>query len=214
MGAQNGRKQPLHPREMHRNTRKAALLCPSVLASALLVAGLSTGCGDRPPPCNPEGEGNGTVGPTLPPVFGPGGPGTPPDRDAPETNSDAPDTNSDAPETYSTNAEGNVCLCSPYQIGCSATPAAPKSCEKACQAGYARYDLYCQNGAPDALRSKCGNAAKLGLSTCLDTPRDRGCDSPCVNLQLMFQPFCRDHARNDACWSASNKGYGECKAKG
>lgn len=142
------------------------------------------------------------------------GPGTPPDRDAPETNSDAPDTNSDAPETYSTNAEGNVCLCSPYQIGCSATPAAPKSCEKACQAGYARYDLYCQNGAPDALRSKCGNAAKLGLSTCLDTPRDRGCDSPCVNLQLMFQPFCRDHARNDACWSASNKGYGECKAKG
>src|SRR5512132_2693238 len=138
MGAQNGRTQPLHPREMHRITKKAALLRPSVLAGALLVAGLSTGCGDRPPPCNPEGESNGTVGPTTPPVVGPGGPGTPPDRDAPEASSDAP-------ETYSTNAAGDVCLCSPYQSGCSATPAAPKSCEKACQAGYARYDLYCQN---------------------------------------------------------------------
>jgi hypothetical protein len=206
---------------MHKITKKAAPLCPSVLAGALLVAGLSTGCEDRPPPCNPEGEGNGTVGPTPPPVFGPGGPGTPPDRDAPETNSDAPETNSDAPETYSdapetysTNAAGDVCVCSPYQSGCSATPAAPKSCEKACKAGYARFDQYCQNEAPDALRSRCEQSAQQALYSCSNSRPDKGCDGPCTNLQLVFQPFCRDYAKNDACWSASNKGYGECKAKG
>jgi hypothetical protein len=31
---------------MNQITKRAALLCPSVLAGALLVAGLSTGCGD------------------------------------------------------------------------------------------------------------------------------------------------------------------------
>jgi hypothetical protein len=191
---------------MNQITRKVALLRPSALAGALLVAGLSMGCDDRPPPCNPEGAGNyGVTEP--PPVFGPGGPGTPPDGDTPATNSDTPDT-------YSTNGAGDVCICSPYQSGCTATPAAPKSCDNACQAGYARYDLYCQNEAPDALRSKCEKAAKLGLSTCLNTPRDKGCDGPCSNLQLTFEPFCRDHAKDSACWSASNQGYGACKAKG
>ena len=199
---------------MHRITKKAALLCPSVLAGALVVAGLLTGCEDRPPPCNPEGEGNGTVGPTTPPVFGPGGPGTPPDRDAPETNSDAPEKYSDAPEKYSTNAAGDVCLCSPYQTGCSATPSAPKSCDNACKAGYARFDRYCQNEVSDPLRSKCEKSAQQALYSCLNTPRDRMCDSPCTNLQLVFEPFCRDYAKDQACWSASNEGYGACKAKG
>ena len=85
---------------------------------------------------------------------------------------------------------------------------------KAYQAGYARYDHYCQNEAPDALRSKCEKAAKLGLSTCLNTTRDKGCESPCSNLQLTFQTFCRDYGKSDACWSASNEGYAACKAKG
>ena len=207
MDAQNGRSHPLHPRGMNQITRKAARLCPSVLAGALLVAGMSAGCGDRPPPCNPDGEGNGTIGPTPPPVFGPGGPGTPPDRDAPETNSDTP-------ETYSTNAEGDVCLCSPYQSGCSATPAAPKSCDNACKAGYARYDQYCQNEAPDALRSKCEQSAQQALSSCLNSRRDTGCDGPCANLQLVFEPFCRDYAKNEPCWKASNAGLAACRAKG
>jgi hypothetical protein len=190
---------------MNQLTRKAARLCPSLLASALLAAGMSAGCGDRPPPCNPEGEGNGGVV-EPPPVFGPGGPGSPPDH--------AQDANSDAPETYGTNAAGDVCICSPYQIGCSATPAAPKSCDNACKAGYARYDQYCQNEVSDPLRSKCEKSAQQALSSCVNSRRDKGCDTPCTNLQLVFQPFCRDHANNDACWSASNKGYGECKAKG
>ena len=191
---------------MNPTTRKAALLCPSMLAGALLVAGLSTGCGDRPPPCNPEGAGNGGVV-EPPPVFGPGGPGTPPDGEAPETNSDTPDT-------YSTNAAGDVCICSPYQRGCSATPSAPKSCDNACKAGYARFDQYCQNEAPDALRSKCEQAAQQALYSCINSRRDRGCDTPCANLQLVFQTFCRDSAKDQACWSASNEGYGACKAKG
>ena len=190
---------------MNQITRKAARLCPSLLAGALLAAGMSAGCGDRPPPCNPEGEGNGGVV-EPPPVFGPGGPGSPPDH--------AQDANSDAPDTYGTNAAGDVCICSPHQIGCSDTPAAPKSCDNACKAGYARYDQYCQNEAPDALRSKCEQSAQQALSSCVNSRRDKGCDTPCTNLQLVFQPFCRDHANNDACWSASNKGYGECKAKG
>jgi hypothetical protein len=178
MGAQNRRTHPLHPRGMNQITKKAALLFPSVLAGALVVAGLSTGCGDRPPPCNPEGEGNGGV--VEPPkVFGPGGPGTPPDGDAPETSSDTPDT-------YSTNAAGDVCICSPYQTGCSATPAAPKSCDNACKAGYGRFDIYCQGEAPDALRSKCEQSAQQALSSCVNTPRDKGCDGPCANLQLVF----------------------------
>jgi hypothetical protein len=204
---------------MNQITRKAALLCPSVLAGALLVAGVSTGCGDRPPPCNPEGQGN--VGVTEPPpVFGPGGPGTPPDGDTPETNSDTPpdgdatETNSDTPDTYSTNAAGDVCICSPHQIGCTATPAAPKSCENACKAGYARYDLYCQNEAPDALRSKCEKSAQQALSSCINSRREKGCYGPCANLQLVFQPFCRDWDKRQACWSASNEGNAACLAKG
>jgi hypothetical protein len=191
---------------MNQITRKAALLCPSVLAGALLLAGFATGCGDRPPPCNPEGEGNGGVT-EPPPVFGPGGPGTPPDGDAPETNSDTPDT-------YSTNAAGDVCICSPYQTGCSATPAAPKSCDNACKAGYARFEIYCQGEAPDALRSKCEKSAQQALSSCVNTPRDKGCDGPCTNLQLVFQPFCRDWDKRQACWSASNEGNAACLAKG
>jgi hypothetical protein len=191
---------------MHKITRKAALLCPSVLAGALLAAGLSTGCEDRPPPCNPEGPGNGGVT-EPPPVFGPGGPGSPPDGDAPEANSDAPDT-------YGTNAAGDVCICSPHQIGCSDTPAAPKSCDNACKAGYARYDQYCQNEAPDALRSKCEQSAQQALSSCINSRRDKRCDGPCTNLQLVFQPFCRDWAKDQACWSASNEGNAACLAKG
>ena len=206
MGAQNGRAHPLHPKGMHKIIRKTALFCPSVLAGALLLAVVVPGCGDRPPPCNPEGAGNGGVT-EPPPVFGPGGPGSPPDRDAPETNSDTP-------ETYSTNAEGDVCICSPHQIGCSDTPAAPKSCDNACKAGYARYDRYCQNEAPDALRSKCEQSAQQALSSCLNSRRDKGCDGPCANLQLVFQPFCRDWAKVQSCWSASNEGLAACLAKG
>jgi hypothetical protein len=196
---------------MHMHTEKTAFLCSSVLAGALLLAALVPGCSDRPPPCNPEGATNGGVS-EPPPVFGPGGPGSPPDK-AQDENGDAPE-NSDAPETYSTNAAGDVCSCSPYQTGCSPTPAAPKSCEKACNAGYARYDLYCQNQAPDALRPQCEKQAQLALQTCLGTPRDRQCDSACTNLELTFDWFCRDYAKSEACWSTSNKGYGECKAKG
>jgi len=191
---------------MNKITKKVAPLCPSMLAGALLVAGLSTGCGDRPPPCNPEGAGNGGVT-EPPPVFGPGGPGSPPDGDAPEGDSDAPDT-------YGTNSAGVVCICSPHQIGCSDTPAAPKSCDKACNAGYARYDRYCQNEAPDAFRSKCEQSAKEALTSCLYSRRDKGCDTPCTNLQLVFQPFCRDWAKDQACWSASNEGHAACLAKG
>jgi hypothetical protein len=192
---------------MNKVTRKVVLLCPSVLAGALVVAGLSAGCGDRPPSCNPEGDGNGTVGPTQPPVFGPGGPGSPPDGDALETDSDTPDT-------YSTNAAGEVCLCSPYQTGCSSTPAAPKSCDDACKAGYARYDLYCQNEASDPLRSKCEQSAQQALYSCVNSRRDKGCYGPCANLQLVFQTFCRDWAKDQACWSVSNDGNAACVAKG
>jgi hypothetical protein len=193
---------------MNKITKEAARLCPSVLAGALLVAGLVPGCSDRPPPCNPEGAGNGGVT-EPPPVFGPGGPGSPPDK-AQDENGDAPE---DAPDTYSTNAAGDVCICSPYQTGCSTTPEV-KSCAKACNAGYARYHIYCQGEAPDGLRDKCEADAKRGLSSCLDTRRDKGCEGPCANLQLTFQTFCRDYANNDPCWSASNEGYGTCLSKG
>lgn len=96
---------------MNQITRKAALLCPPALAGALLVAGLSTGCGGRLPPCNPEGEGN-------------------------------------------------------------------------------------------------------GGSLCLDSRREQGGHGPCANLQLVFQSFCRDWAKDQACWSASNEGNAGCLAKG
>lgn len=77
----------------------------------IFVAALSLfACGDRYPPCAPEGNGPGTIyGPTPSPLPGPGGPNEPPDW-------------ADAPPTYSKNEDGEVCTCGPYQIGCTTDP--------------------------------------------------------------------------------------------
>ena len=67
-------------------------------------------CSSDPPPCHLDGDPVGTVyGPTPTPLPGPGGPGSPPDH-------------GDAPEKYSKNEEGQVCRCSPYQMGCTTDP--------------------------------------------------------------------------------------------
>jgi hypothetical protein len=197
------------------------------IAVALILAGLSAGCGDRPPPCHPEGESGGTVaGPTQTPPWGPGGPGDPPDP-------------GDAPDTYSKNAAGQVCLCSPYQSGCttnpsgtsgsegsasgspspssSSVPSAPKSCVKACNAGYARFSQYCQN--PDwvegPIRKKCAQFADDALTACLGQTPDKGCEVPCENIRLTFERFCRVYATNkEPCWRNSTEAHAACMAKG
>jgi hypothetical protein len=176
------------------------------VAVAPIVAGLCAGCDDRPPPCHPDGEGNGTIaGPTPTPPWGPGGPGDPPDR-------------ADAPDMYSTNAEGEVCLCSPYQSGCTPEPIESKSCVRACNAGRARFSLYCQNPdlVEDPLSNTCEDLADQGLSACLKTRPTRGtCEDPCEELTMRMEKFCREHAtKKGACWENSNQVRAACRAQG
>lgn len=176
------------------------------IAVALIVAGLCAGCDDRPPPCHPEGEGHGTIaGPTPTPTWGPGGPGDPPDG-------------ADAPDMYSTNAEGEVCLCSPYQIGCTPEPIESKSCVRACNAGRARFSLYCQNPdlVEDPLSDTCEDLADQGLGACLKMRPTRGtCEDPCEELMKRMEKFCREHStKKGACWENSNQVRAACRAMG
>jgi hypothetical protein len=193
----------------------------------VLFVGSVLGCDDRPPPCHPEGNGPGTVvGPTPTPPWGPGGPGDPPDY-------------SDPPETYSKNDEGEVCLCSPYQSGCttdpdgtageeggsaapsdetgSVSPSAPRKCEAACRAGHARFSLYCQNPdlVPPEIRGTCERNAEIAAGNCRSMRPDRGCDSPCSVLHAVFEMFCRDHAPQEKkrnCWATAPLVDDACRA--
>jgi hypothetical protein len=119
---------------------------------------------------------------------------------------------------YSTNAEGEVCLCSPHQIGCTSEPIESKSCVRACNAGRARFSIYCQNPdlVEDPLSNTCEDLADQGLGACLKTRPIRGtCEEPCEELMKRMENFCREHATNKgACWENSNQVRAACRAKG
>jgi hypothetical protein len=98
-----------------------------------------------------------------------------------------------------------------------ATP--PKDCNASCKAGYAVLSRYCQNpdSVPGSKRKTCEQSASAALDSCLRTKPDTGCDSPCENLQLVFQPFCRDPALNkkqkEQCWNRTSEARAACLAK-
>lgn len=77
----------------------------AVLSIGLLLAA----CGEDYPPCSPEQGGE--WGPSVPPRDPNPGPGLP-----------GPLPPGDAPTLYSVNAAGEVCECSPYELGCVDSP--------------------------------------------------------------------------------------------
>jgi hypothetical protein len=141
----------------------------SVLASLFF---LPIACSSDPPPCHPDSDLNGTIyGPTPTPLPGPGGPGSPPDH-------------GDAPERYSKNEQGEVCLCSPYQTGCTTDPggdtgsmsSAPGDCGSACNTG--------SGGDQQALLQQMLDNGHAEGGTSCSTPTD------CVNQCVTESKYC------------------------
>jgi hypothetical protein len=161
---------------------------PPRLLLALLIATWTTGCDERPPPCHSDGDGIGTIAaPTPTPPWGGNGPGSPPDH-------------GDAPDEYSKNAEGEVCLCGPYEIGCTTdpdgtpgdefgqeSPSAPSGCN-------ATPDTYVDCGA--ACRAQCGERMAIGnfspsifkfVTTLADDGTDKGGGWREASVRLEFE---------------------------